>query len=278
MKTDTTITADLTSTNNLEAISHHYDSLSFWYRLFWGAHLHHGWFNTGTETAWEAQIEMLWQCAAMLRMPMAARVLDVGCGYGATGIFLASKLACKVDGLNVSPNQLMVAKKKIAAAKLGTSIRLRLEDAESFAYPADHYDLVWTMESSEHFTDKQNYFHQVRRTLRKDGRLLLAAWTGSMTRYSVRSVANHFVCPEICTGDEYVGFIETAGMRVHQVVNATKYVVPTWQICLRRIRRSGFLKHLVPSEVRSFADGLGVILDSYLSGDLTYTIITARVP
>jgi len=82
------------------------------------------------------------------------------------GIFLASELACQVDGLNVSPNQLMVDKKKVAAAKLSPKVQLRLQDAESFVYPADYYDLVWTMESSEHFADKQKYFHQVRRTLR----------------------------------------------------------------------------------------------------------------
>jgi tocopherol O-methyltransferase len=209
-------------------------------------------------------------------MPIGARVLDVGCGYGATGIFLASELACQVDGLNVSPNQLMVAKKKIAAAKLSTRVRLRLEDAETFAYPADHYDLVWTMESSEHFTDKQRYFQQTYRTLRKDGRLLLAAWTGSMARPSVLRVAKHFLCPEICTAEEYVSFIENAGMRVDKLLNATQRVLPTWQICLRRIRQSGLLKHFVSSGVRSFADGLQVILDAYLSGELTYTVITAR--
>lgn len=277
MSTTSGITVGAELDGNLEEIRHHYDSLSFWYRLFWGDHLHHGWFNTGTEKAREAQIEMLWQCTSMLRTPIAARVLDVGCGYGATGMFLASELACQVDGLNVSPNQLMVAKKKVAAAKLSPRVHLRLQDAENFEYPADYYDLVWTMESSEHFADKQKYFRHVHRTLRRDGRLLVAAWTGSMTRYSVRSVAKHFVCPEICTADDYVGFIETAGMRVQQLMNATKYVVPTWQVCLRRIKRSGLLKHFVPSGVRSFADGLEVILDAYLSGDLTYTIITAQV-
>lgn len=276
MNTCANIASCVTSTNCVETIRNHYDSLSFWYRLFWGDHLHHGWFTKGTEGPREAQLEMLWQCAAMLRMPIAARVLDVGCGYGATGIFLASELASEVDGLNVSPNQVMVAKKNITAANLSTRVRLRLEDAESFAYPADHYDLVWTMESSEHFTDKQKYFHQISRTLRRDGRLLVAAWTGSMTHYSVRSVASHFICPEICTAEEYVSFIEIAGMRVDKLLNATKYVTPTWQICLRRIRRSGLLRHLVPSGVRSFADGIEVILDAYLSGDLTYTIITAR--
>jgi len=263
---------------NTEIIRRHYDSLSFWYRLFWGEHLHHGWFNTGTEKARQAQTEMLWQCVAMLRMPIAARVLDVGCGYGATGMFLASEFGCQIDGLSISPNQLSVAKKKVTSKKLSSRVHLHLKDAETFTYPANYYDVVWTMESSEHFADKQSYFDQVRRTLRHDGRLLLAAWTGSMTSYSVRSVARHFLCPKICTSDEYVDFIEAAGLRVQQSVNATKHVTPTWQICLRRIKRLGLLKKLVPTEARSFADGLECILDAYVSGDLTYTIITAQVP
>src|SRR5258705_7636969 len=132
MSTTSGIIADAASNSSTQAIRQHYDSLSFWYRLFWGDHLHHGWFSTGKEKPREAQIEMLWQCTAMLRMPVAARVLDVGCGYGTTGMFLASEHACQVDGLNVSLNQLMVAKKKVTAAKLNSKVHLRLQDAESF--------------------------------------------------------------------------------------------------------------------------------------------------
>jgi tocopherol O-methyltransferase len=259
-----------------ESIRHHYDSLSYWYRLFWGNHLHHGWFNNGTERPREAQIEMLRQCASLLRIPAGARALDVGCGYGGTSLFLASEFGCEVDGLNVSPNQLRVARNKVAAARLGARVSLRLRDADAFPYPLDFYDLVWTMESSEHFADKRKYFHQVRRTLRRNGQLLVAAWTGSMTSYSVRSVASHFLCPAICTAEEYLDLIETTGMQAQKLVDATRYVQPTWQICLRRVRQFAFLKHFVPKDVRSFADGLQIILDAYLSGDLTYTIIAAR--
>jgi tocopherol O-methyltransferase len=275
MNTSSSIIADVKSAVNGDAIRRHYDSLSMLYRLFWGDHLHHGWFSTGKEKAREAQIEMLWQCTAMARVRFAARVLDVGCGYGGTSIFLASELGCRVDGVSLSPNQLAVANKKAAAAKVRSNVRFHLQDAETFEYPDDHYDLVWTMESSEHFADKQRYFDQVCRTLRRDGRLLLAAWTGSMASDSVRSVAEHFICPEICTPDEYVEFIEAAGMHVHRLVNATSRVVPTWQICLRRIERFRLLRHLVSNDVRSFGDGLEVILNAYLSGELTYTIITA---
>ena len=64
-------------------------------------------------------------------------------------------------------------------------------------------------------------------------------------------------------------------MQVQKLVNATSQVVPTWQICLRRIGRFRLLKHLVSDDVRSFGDGLEVILNAYLRGKLTYTIITA---
>jgi len=54
------------------------------------------------------------------------------------------------------------------------------------------------------------------------------------------------------------------------------YVVPTWQICLRRIERFRRFRVFLPQEVRSFAEGVAVILDAYLSGELTYTVLTAR--
>jgi len=276
MNTTSLLGRDLFLDFDENGIRRHYDSLSLWYLLFWGDHLHHGWFKTGNETAREAQLEMLRQCISRLRVPAAARVLDVGCGYGGTSLFLAWQRGCQVDGLSLSPNQLAFANKKRIASKARSSVRFLLENAETFAYPADYYDLVWTMESSEHFANKQQYFRQVRRTLRHDGQLLLAAWTGSMADRSVRDVAEHFLCPGICTADDYVGFIDDAGMRVDEVVNATRYVVPTWQVCLRRIKRFALLKPMVPATVRSFADGLHVILDSYLSGELTYSIITAR--
>jgi len=132
------------------------------------------------------------------------------------------------------------------------------------------------MESSQHFVDKQTYFYTVSRSLRRHGRLLVAAWTGSMESHSVREVANHFLCPEICPSEEYVNFIRAAGLRLENVLDATEHVRQTWEICLRRIRRATLLKKVVSDEVRLFADGLACILDAYLSGDLTYTIIVAH--
>jgi cyclopropane fatty-acyl-phospholipid synthase-like methyltransferase len=181
-----------------------------------------------------------------------------------------------VDGLSLSPRQLRVARRKAKSADLDMLVNFHLQDAETFNYSANQYDFAWTMESSEHFVKKAEYFRRVRKTLRSNGRLLLAAWTGSMAHSRVRGVAQHFVCPHLCTAEEYVEFIQASGMRVDDVVDATSFVVPTWQICLRRIQRFHRVRVFFPQEARSFAEGVAVILDAYLSGELTYTVLTAR--
>jgi hypothetical protein len=126
------------------------------------------------------------------------------------------------------------------------------------------------------FANKPEYFRRVRNTLRSNGRLLLAAWTGSMDHSRVRDVAQHFACPQLCTAEEYVDFIQASGMQVDNVVDTTSFVVPTWQICLRRIERFRRFRSFFPQEVRSFAEGIAVVLDAYLSGELAYTVLTAR--
>jgi tocopherol O-methyltransferase len=181
-----------------------------------------------------------------------------------------------VDGLSLSPRQLRVAKRKAQSAGLDILVNFHLQDAEIFNYPVDRFDFAWTMESSEHFVNKLEYFRRVRNTLRHNGRLLLAAWTGSMVHSRVRDVAQRFVCPQLCTAEEYVDFIQASGMQVDDVVDATSFVVPTWQICLRRIERLRRFRMFFPKEVRFFAEGIAVILDAYLSGELTYTVLTAR--
>lgn len=54
-------------------IQEHYDSLAFIYRTYWGDHIHHGFFETGDESAEEAQIKMLDYCAGLLNLQGAKK-------------------------------------------------------------------------------------------------------------------------------------------------------------------------------------------------------------
>ena len=105
---------------------------------------------------------------------------------------------------------------------------------------------------------------------------MLAAWTGSMVKPRVSAVADAFLCPSIQTAEDYNRQIEHTGLRIRRNEEITSRVMRTWEICLERSRKLRGLVGFFPREVRSFVEGIRVILEAYRAGDLTYSLIVAE--
>lgn len=258
------------------AIREHYDSLVFIYRTFWGDHIHHGLFVDGDGPA-RAQVRLIEHCVGLLGA-VGRCVLDVGCGHGGTAIHLARLCECDVLGITISGKQAHIARENAARAGVADLVTIVAEDAETFVYPPAQFDLVWTMESSEHFADKRAYFQNVARTLRAGGRLLLAAWTTTTASPRLREIARRFVCPELWTAEQYRKAIEAAGLRVRACEDLSDRVARTWEICRERAQTAGFAVKLLPVAVQEFVAGIDVMREAYRSGELTYTVIAAEKP
>jgi tocopherol O-methyltransferase len=267
---------------SVEQVRKHYDSLAFIYRTFWGDHIHHGLFREGSETPEEAQVNMVDYCFALTDQGCKPRgfpcrnVLDVGCGHGSTAVRLAKFHACEVLGITVSEKQARLARENARRAKVQDLVNIVVDNADTFQPQTRSFDLVWNMESSEHFFDKSGYFRKAASALRPGGRLLVAAWTGSMTSERVRAVAEAFLCPELLTPQQYARLITDAGLRPVAQEDLTSRVTRTWEICRERARLASPALPLLPAAVREFVAGIEVILDAYRSGDLTYTVLVAE--
>ncbi len=262
---------------NLESrdIREHYDDFSWVYRLCWGEHIHHGLF-TGGESAREAQVGLLRYCAKLAGITKAMRVADVGCGHGGTARFLAAEYGCEVLGLTISRTQLEIAQKISRSLAEPGSSRFVLADAEHYDFPAGYFDLMWNMESSEHFFNKAAYFKKVAAALTPGGTLMLAAWTGSMQHHVIREIADVFLCPEILNAEEYRELIEAAGMSVTCVKNIGSKVARTWDICADQARLMSPVTAVLPPKFRSFAQGIEAMRRGYRTGELNYSILVAR--
>jgi tocopherol O-methyltransferase len=258
-------------------VREHYDSLALIYRTFWGDHIHHGLFETGKESAVDAQVKMLEYCAGLLELQGGEHLLDAGCGHGGTLLYLATKYGCEGMGLTLSPKQAKIAAANASRAGVAKKVKFQVQDVGSYEFPPAAFDLVWAMESSEHFPDKPSAFRNFASTLRPGGQSLLAAWTGSMASHRVAEVARAFLCPELWTSEQYRKVIESTGMRVSHCEDVTAQVVRTWEICQQQAKKAAPVVKLLPHAAREFVEGIDIILDAYRSGDLTYTVITARV-
>jgi tocopherol O-methyltransferase len=259
-----------------EAIREHYDSFAWIYRTFWGDHIHHGLFLRDSELPEEAQVNLLDHCARLSDVRQGHRVLDVGYGHGGTCVYLARHFGCDIEGLTLSAKQALLAKQNARRAGVEALTRFLVADVDNHVFPTGVVDLVWTIESSEHFRDKSEYFRRAALSLRPADRPMLTAWTDSMQNPSVTAVVNAFLCPSLQTARDYVRQIENAGLRILGCEDITGKVIRSWEICLERARKLRALICILAGKVRRFVDGIGTILGAYCSGDLTYAVIVAE--
>lgn len=257
-------------------IRDHYDQFAWAYRRYWGDHIHHGLFNAGNGDSAHAQEMMIRECARRAGVSHGMAVADVGCGHGATARFLASEYGCKVLGITISPNQLKHCHKRSESLTGAGSVRFELANAEDYAFPNSAFDLIWNMESSEHFFDKPGYFAKVAAALKPRGRLMVAAWTGSMEDQLIREIARVFLCPELLTTGHYAEAIEGADMKMISRIELASEVAPTWDISADRVRRASWLLAVLPGTFREFAEGVELMRQGYRSGRLTYSILVAE--
>src|SRR5216683_567032 len=85
--------------NDKQTIRKHYDVVSPYYQSLWGEHIHHGYWIRGDETKEQAQLQLIEHLAQVAGIPPGCTILDSGCGFGSTAIYLAKKFGAKVTGI-----------------------------------------------------------------------------------------------------------------------------------------------------------------------------------
>jgi cyclopropane fatty-acyl-phospholipid synthase-like methyltransferase len=108
--------------------------------------------------------------------PEVARpaVVDLGCGLGASLLYLAGRTDLTGEGITISPRQAERATRRIAEA--GAADRIRCREGNYLSVPDDlvgSADLAFSIEAFLHGPDAGGYFREAARTLRPGGRLVV---------------------------------------------------------------------------------------------------------
>src|SRR5215207_2919319 len=128
------------------------------------------------------------------------RILDVGCGTGANLKMLGAH--GRAEGVDISPQAVEFCRQRgLDSVKLGA--------AEHLPYESDSFDLVTALDVVEHLDDDVGGLREMRRVLRRDGRLLLFV-PAFMFLWGVQDeVSNHrrrYTLPTLLKAVEAAGF------------------------------------------------------------------------
>jgi tocopherol O-methyltransferase len=270
------------------AVAAHYDDLDRFYREIWGEHVHHGLWRSGRESPEVAVLQLIALVAEHAEIAPGDLVCDVGCGYGGTARVLAREYGAAVTALTISPTQHAYARDLDPAE---TNPVYLLGDWCQNTLPADSFDVVIAIESSEHMADKRVFFAEAHRVLKPGGRFVVAAWLArpSPGRWEVRHLLEP-ICregrlPGMGTADEYTALAAGAGLEPAHFEDLSRQVKRTWPICtLRTIKgliRNPDYRHFLFKEKspdRVFVLTLFRILLAYETGSMRYGILKAVKP
>jgi len=155
-------------------VAHHYDLSGALYDLFLDADRQYScaYFQDPNDSLETAQANKKRHIASKLRLAPGQRVLDIGCGWGGLGLYLADIADAEVTGITLSSEQLETANRRSREAGLDKRARFFRRD---YRDETGRYDRIVSVGMFEHVGvgHFSEYFDKVRELLAEDGVFLL---------------------------------------------------------------------------------------------------------
>ncbi|WP_203073115.1 SAM-dependent methyltransferase [Falsiroseomonas ponticola] len=225
-----------------------------------------------------------------LALPPGPRVLDAGCGYGASMLHLAPALGGEWLGLTLSPVQ--AARGMAVVAERGLAGRVRIEvasyDAPPPGDPPGRFDLIYGIESLIHAADPFATIRTLAARLNPGGHLVVVddMPAEAMPAEAARRLARFrrfWRCPVAPTRQGWIDALRAAGL----AVVAERDLNPLLQLRgpaavaprLRQLERRAMIPRLLGFGLRAEAEIGGLLLESLQAeGHVHYRILAARAP
>ncbi len=181
-----------------ENAAHHYDLTEELYRMFLDEDMQYscGYFtNPEKDTLEEAQIAKKRRIAAKLDLKDGMDVLDIGCGWGGMGLYLAKVADVKITGIALAKEQLRVANARAEEAGLSQRAKFEYQD---YREVSQKYDRIVSVGMIEHVGAQhlEEYFRAIQSLLKPGGRAVIH----SIGRQNPPGATNAFIRKYIFPG------------------------------------------------------------------------------
>ena len=265
--------------NDKHRIIKHYDVISPYYRSLWGEHLHHGYWIRGDESKEKAQLQLIEHLAQATGVRPGSEILDIGCGLGASTLYLAKNYKAAVTGITISEVQVEMAAKAAATEQLDA--KFLLMDAEAMHFQKQ-FDLLWSVESISHYQRREEFFASAAKLLKPGGLFAITDWfkkenlTPAETKKFIDPIEKGMLV-ELQIMDDYEHFLTSNGLQIMRRDILNKNCAKTWDLCLDIISDKAFwaLAVKLGPEFVSYLKAFQAMRAGFASGNFVYGLFVA---
>jgi tocopherol O-methyltransferase len=265
--------------NDKHRIIEHYDIVSPFYRSLWGEHLHHGYWIRGDESKEKAQLQLIEYLAQLANVKPSSHILDIGCGFGASSLYLAKHYNATVTGITISPVQVEMAIQATAGEQLDAQFLLM--DAEAMNFQKQ-FDVLWSVESISHYQNRHGFFASAAKLLKSGGSFAIIDWfkkenlTRAETREFIEPIEKGMFV-ELQVMDDYEQFLVSNGLQVVRREILNKNCAKTWDLCLGIIKDKSFwtLAAKYGAHFVSYLKAFEAMRAGFASGNFVYGLFLA---
>lgn len=150
------------------------DADRFYFNIWGGEDIHIGLYNSPDEAIASASRRTVETMAKMMGPAgKAARIVDLGAGYGGSARYLAKEAGAReVVCVNISETQNRINRQKNEAAGLDDRIDVLHGSFDDVPARDEAFDIVWSQDSFLHGADRKRIIEECERILKPGGRLI----------------------------------------------------------------------------------------------------------
>lgn len=198
-----------------------------------GIHIHYGFYDSDHRGHHAAMANMVRILAVKAKITSKDIILDAGCGFGGSSIWLAKNIGAKVIGININERQVEKANRLAKKNKVDHLVKFYVDDFTNTKFPDETFDVVWGLESICYAENKKDFIVEAKRSLKKNGRLIVADGFKGKDKFTqneqkiMEKWMEGWVVPNLASVSEFRGHLQKLKFKNIKFWDITKNVMPT---------------------------------------------------
>jgi ubiquinone/menaquinone biosynthesis C-methylase UbiE len=224
----------------------YYDAEDSIYQTFWDANgsVHWGLFDKSTgDDFLKACDNLNWVMVEKGQIQSSSNVLDLGCGNGATAIWLSQQTHCHVTGIDLSG--VRVKNAQVTRDKLRPELRERLifkkASAMNLPFDAGTFSHVWSQAVIYHVPDKDAVIQEIYRVLQPGGILVFDDLTKPQAHISLgaqKYVYNRLLYDTPFSFQTYQQALRDHGFTILEAHDLSQHLKTSYLRLIKRLPKS----------------------------------------